>query len=97
MAFGELAQRLAKMEIVIHRLDLLYGSVGSWEMIVVKQDEAVRFSFDGRDKYVTAEVSPKRPLSWPNQWTRADAKGVSGHYLESIAYAEAFLVSKFGV
>ena len=72
------------------------GVLELWSLLVaVKREVAARIFFDGRDRFVTAEVSPVRRHSAPNQWKRVDAKGISNGYEESIAFAEEFLRKRF--
>jgi hypothetical protein len=94
-AFAELARRLAEIEVIVSDLRLYFGGFRSWELVAVKSEVAARIFFDGRDRFVTAEVSPVRRHSAPNQWKRVDAKGISNGYEESIAFAEEFLRKRF--
>jgi hypothetical protein len=52
MSFADLAKRLVKIDITVSTLKLYYGGFGSWELVVTKGDEAVKFFFDGRDHYI---------------------------------------------
>jgi hypothetical protein len=95
-AFADFAKRLAAISVWIDRLDLHYGGFGSWELIVRKGDEAVKFFFDGRDGYIEVETSPK-PLyenSSARNWTKAGAKALDRS--KAIPYTEGFLKEKFG-
>ena len=63
-----LCEEVAKQGFTIDELKALWGLFGSWSIIVIKGHQAIRFWWDGRDKYMTVEGSPKRNLSAPNEW-----------------------------
>lgn len=95
-AFAALARRLDAIGVTVSNLRIYYSRFRSWELLATKGHQAVRIFFDGREGFFTAEVSPVRKHSAPSEWERVDAKGISGGYQESIAYAEEFLHRSFG-
>jgi hypothetical protein len=63
-----LAERVAAKDIVVASLHIDYCFFGSWTLETRKNDEALRFSFDDRDRMLIIESSPIRGLSGPNEW-----------------------------
>jgi hypothetical protein len=93
--FAELAGRLAAIDILVHTADLRWGSFGSFTLMVVKREEAVRFMYDGRDSYVTVDASPITGNSYPNQWKQLVVKGLNKQNDEVIRFVEDFLRTRF--
>ena len=93
--FVELSKQLAELEVRILKLTLFPDWFHCWEMIVTKESEALRFFYDGRDKYIQTETSRIRKLSFPNEWQKVDAKAFETGS-EAVRYAEDFLKKKFG-
>ena len=62
-AFAALAKRLAEIAVIVSDLRLYYNGFDSWELVAIKGSEAVRIFFDGRDSFVTAEISPIRKIA----------------------------------
>ena len=94
-AFADLSCRLADKDITTHSLRAEWGSFGSWQLIVAKMGEAVRFTYDGRDSFLTVESSPIRDHSAPNQWKEHLVKGMDNMNNEVIEFCESFLTNKF--
>lgn len=74
--FAALSNRLAGLRIVTHTIELHWGSFGHFSLIVMKNQEAVRFDYDGRDSYIRVEASPVREHSYPNEWKELLVKGI---------------------
>jgi hypothetical protein len=89
MAFAEFSRRLIEIGVALDGLNL--GGFGSFTLVMRKGTEAVRFRFDGRDRYIETEISPIRQWSAPNQWEKVEAKAIAGTYSEALSYAETFL------
>jgi hypothetical protein len=93
--FARLATSLASFDVVIAQLRLDYSTFGCWSLVATKREEAVRIAFDGRESYITTEVSPIRKFSFPNEWSHVETKGIDNLNSEAIAYAESFLRRRF--
>jgi hypothetical protein len=93
--FAELSKRLGEIDVAVLKLTLFPGWFRCWEMIVTKENEAIRFFYDGRDHYIQTEKSRIRKLSFPNEWQKIDAKAFETGS-EAVSYAEHFLKEKFG-
>ncbi len=93
--FSTLAQRLADNGIIVHTARLEWGSFGSWILMVIKNHEAVRFTFDGRDSFIKVESSPLKNHSYPNQWEEIEIKGMDDRQNEAISYVESFALKRF--
>jgi hypothetical protein len=95
--FAQLAAALASIDVVIAQLRLDYSTFGCWSLVATKREEAVRIVYDGRESYVTTEVSPIRKFSFPNEWVHVETKGIDNRNSEALAYAESFLKKRFTV
>ena len=69
-----LAEVVAKNDIVVASLHIDYCLFGSWTLEAWKDDEALRFSFDDRDRLLLIESSARRGLSAPNEWKQEHEK-----------------------
>lgn len=96
-AFGEISNRLTEIDVCTHTVDIHWGHFGNWTLIATKRDEAVRFKYDGRDSYVTVEISPIRDNSCPNEWEQVMVKGMDNMNNEAMAFAEDFLRRRFTI
>ena len=94
-SFADLSKRLAEKNIVIHSLRADWGSFGSWQLIAVKREEAIRFTYDGRDSFVIVDSSPMRNYSAPNEWREEIVKGIDNRKNEALDFCEEFLSNKF--
>jgi hypothetical protein len=64
-----LAERLAARGYIVAGLEMNYCFFGSWKLEVWKDDKAIRFSYDDRDRDLIVEsFSNQEPLSAPNEW-----------------------------
>ena len=93
--FATLAQNLADKRIIVHTASLEWGSFGSWNLMVVKNHEAIRFTYDGRDSFIKVEASPLQNHSYPNQWKEIEVKGMDDRQNEAISYVESFALKQF--
>jgi hypothetical protein len=96
-AFADLAKRLAEIDVCTHTADIHWGSFGNWTLIAIKRQEAIRFTYDGRDSYITVEASPIRDHSYPNEWEQIVVKGMDNLKNEAMTFAEDFLRKKFTI
>ena len=91
-----LADRLAERDIVVASLNAQYAFFGCWQLVAHKNDEAVRFFTDGRDCYVTVEISPIHGHSSPNEWKQETASGFDGQSgISAIQFVEQYLQKRF--
>lgn len=93
--FSQLAKRLANMGVTTHTADLKWGSFGCFTLMVMKEKEAIRFQYDGRDSFVTVEGSPVREYSYPNEWKELTVKGMDNRSDEVLTFIEEFLGKRF--
>jgi len=56
--------------------------------------EVIRFFWDGRDRYLMVEASPRRPLSAPNEWQQEHAQGFDTSE-EAVQYVLDYLKRRF--
>ena len=94
-AFAELSKRLLELDAKMVSLKILSGGFGSWETIVEKGKEAVKFEFDGKDSILYLSLSPVRPSRVPNEWSKLGQKPFPQRKKSEIAYAEEFLRNRF--
>ena len=57
--------------------------------------EVIRFFWDGRDRLLTVESSPTRPLSVPNEWTLQCGKSFELPGDDALQFVEEYLVKRF--
>ena len=95
--FADLAKRLATQDIVTHSLRADWGTFGSWQLIVKKREEAIRFTYDGRDSFITIESSPIRDHSAPNEWQEDVVKGIDNTNNEVFGFCEDFLRKRLSI
>lgn len=93
--FAALAKSLASLGVVIAQLRLDYSTFGGWSLVATKGEEAVRIAYDGRDSYVTTEVSRVRKLGFPNEWVHVETKGFPNRGSEAVGYAGSFIEGRF--
>ena len=93
--FAALAKRLASIDVAVHTANLNWGSFGSWVLMVMKRHEAVRFTYDGRDSFITVEASPIGQSSYPNEWKELVVQGIDNRQNETITFVEDFLRTRF--
>ena len=97
-ALSELADRLAARDIVVGSLRAEFSQSCCWQIIATKHEEAVRFSWDGRDGFITVEGSPIRDHSSPNEWKQETVKGLDKRYGgDPIRFVENYLVKRFPI
>ena len=102
---SELADRLAARDIVVGSLRAEYSSFAHWQLVATKHNESVRFSWDGRDGFLTVHGSPIRDGSGveggddtPSEWREETMKGfdrVSGD--DPLRFVEEYLTRRFPV
>jgi hypothetical protein len=56
--------------------------------------DVLRCVWDGRDHYLLIEISPRRPLSAPNEWRQEHTKGFDTSE-EAVQYLEDYLERRF--
>jgi len=95
---SELADCLAARDIVVGSLQADYSAFGGWVLVAQKHHEAVRFTWDGRDAFLTVEGSPMPDSSGPKDWREELVKGfdrVSG--ADPIQFVAEYLQKRFPV
>jgi hypothetical protein len=92
-----LAERLAARNYVIAELQISYCFFGSWKIEVWKNDEAVRFFYDDRDRDLIVKSSPNRePLSAPNGWRQEHIQSFDGRQkVYPLKFVEDYLAKRF--
>jgi len=93
--FARLADRIAVFGVAVHSANLRWGSCGSWTLVAVARHEAVRFTYDGRDSFITVEASPAVNHSYPNDWKELLVKGIDNRQDEALAFVEELLRKRF--
>ena len=91
-----LVEQLAKRDITVNSLRADYASFGSWILIAYKNHEAIRFTWDGRDGFITIESSPQTNQNSPNEWKQENMKGLdvrSG--VSPTCFVEQYLQTRF--
>ncbi len=59
-AIAGLAERLAKVGIAIYDHKFNYMAFGSWEIVAGRRGKALRFTYDGKDSYLSyCDISVK--------------------------------------
>jgi hypothetical protein len=94
-AFSELAKRLVEIGVAVNSLTLSWGAFGSWDMEVVKGDQAFRFTFEGKDYYFTIDGSPIQQYNGRRRWKRLEERSIPRGQLTAISRVEVFLRDKF--
>lgn len=89
--FALLAKRLAAMGFTVDSADLNWGSFGCWTVVVIKQKRALRFSFNGRDSFITVESATIRHNSDLDEWKELLVKEINGRQAGSISFTEDFI------
>ena len=62
---ANLAERLAQQKIAIYEHQFTYMAFGSWEIVVGQRSKMLRFTYDGKDSYLSycdSSVKPKTHL-----------------------------------
>ena len=91
-----LAQRLAASDITIYEHNYNKLVFGSWTIVAGKRKERVRFSWDGRDAFLTVEQAGFPDSQQRTEWEHVKTEGVDvRHYTEALDAVECFLKRKF--
>lgn len=90
--FAALAKRIASIGVAVNTATLDWSSFGSWMIIVSKRHEAVRFTYDGRDSFITVEASS---IQLPFEWKELVVKGIENRLNEAQAFVEEFIRLRF--
>lgn len=59
---ADLAARLAKKKIAVYDHSFTYMAFGSWKIVAGRREKMLRFTYDGKDSYLSycdASVTPK--------------------------------------
>jgi hypothetical protein len=59
---ASLAERLARTKIAIYEHNFVYMAFGSWEIVAGRRKKMLRFTYDGKDSYLSccdASVKPR--------------------------------------
>ena len=89
---------LSTRDIVVGSLQAEYSAFGGWRIVAQKQHEAVRFTWDGRDGFLTVEGSPMPDSSAPKDWRQELVKGfdkASG--ADPVRFVDEYLQKRFPV
>jgi alkylated DNA repair dioxygenase AlkB len=95
---SELTDCLAARDIVVGSLRADYSAFGGWVLVAQKHHEAVRFTWDGRDGFLTVEGSPMPDGSAPRDWKQELVKGFdrpSGAY--PVPFVAEYLQKRFPI
>jgi hypothetical protein len=93
-----MAQRLASLDIAIYEHSYNALVFGSWTIVAGKRKERVRFSWDGRDGFLTVEQAGFPDSRQHTNWEHVKTEGVDvRNYTEALDAAERFLRQKFTV
>lgn len=91
-----LAQRLSASDIAIYEHSYYALVFGSWTIVAGKRKERVRFSWDGRDGFLTVEQAAFPDSRQRTEWEHVKTDGVDvRHYTEALDAVESFLRRKF--
>ena len=91
-----MAQRLSESDIAIYEHRWLALVFGSWTIVAGKRKERVRFSWDGRDGFLTVEQAAVPDSRHTVEWEHVKTEGVDvRHYTEALDAVEQFLRRKF--
>ena len=91
-----MAQRLAALDIAIYEHNYYALVFGSWILVVGKRKERVRFSWDGRDGFLTVEQATVPDSRQQPKWEPVKTDGIQvTEYAETLDAVEKFLREKF--
>jgi hypothetical protein len=60
---ASLAESLAQRKIAIYEYQFNYMAFGSWEIVAGRREKALRFTYDGKDSYLSYCDSSIKPQS----------------------------------
>jgi len=91
-----LAERLVIKDFVIASLEIDYCFFGSWRLEVRKNDEAIQFSYDDRDRDLLIEKSPDQELlSAPNEWRQVHVQSFDQRQkVDPLRFVEDYLTKQ---
>ncbi len=92
----ELTDCLAERDIVVSSLQVEPSAFGGWVLVAEKRHEAIRFTWDGRDGFLTIESSPMPDNRRPKEWRQELLKGfdiVSGN--SPVRFVVEYLKKRF--
>jgi hypothetical protein len=95
MSFAKLSKKLAEIGVRIDHLQLDYGAFGSWNLVATNGKEAMRFIFDGKESYLTAESSPVQHYNGLHKWKPIGTKIKIKNSSQAIEYTEKLLMEKY--
>jgi hypothetical protein len=60
---ANLAERLAKKKVAIYEHHFTYMAFGSWEIVAGRRSKILRFTYDGKESYLSYCDASVKPLS----------------------------------
>jgi hypothetical protein len=82
---ASLAQRLAREQIAIYELTFSYMAFGSWEIVAGRRNRMLRFTYDGKDSYLSYCDASMKPRSHTDLQHRRFATHVGEDPLDFVA------------
>lgn len=61
---AELASHLAQQKIAIYEYSFTYMAFGSWQLVAGRRNKMIRFTYDGKDSYLSHCDSSIKPKNW---------------------------------
>lgn len=72
-----LSQRLAALDIAIYQHNYHALAFGSWTIVAGKRKERIRFTWDGRDRFLTVEQAAFPDSQQRTEWQRMETEGAN--------------------
>jgi hypothetical protein len=95
-ALFAMAHRLSASEIAVYEHSYHALVFGSWTIVAGERKERVRFTWDGRDGFLTVEQAAFPDSRQQTQWERVRTEGVDVRdYTEALDAVENYLKCKF--
>lgn len=91
-----MAQRLSASDIAVYEHSYHALVFGNWTIVAGKRKERVRFSWDGRDAFLTVEQATFPDSRQRTEWEHVKTQGIDvRHHTEPLDAVESFLRRKF--
>lgn len=95
-ALLEMTQRLAASDIALYEHNYSFLDFGSWTIVAGKRKARVKFSWDGKDGFLTVEQASFSDSRELQKWEHVKTESIRvTQFSEALSAMETFLKQKF--
>ena len=95
MEFANLAARLVEINVITSNANLDFGCFACWSVQVQRGFEELKASYDGRDEFISIEVSPIDQYTSHRTWKTLEQRPIGRSVV--IAHLEEVIRKRFPI